>query len=155
MTETAFTGSTTPGFEWTGQFESGHAEIDATHREFVALVDALLRCDEASVSAALDRLARHAASHFGEEDELMRSTGYTAAGCHMDEHVAVLSSIEEVRALAAQGDFRAARPLARALADWFPEHAEAMDHGLARWLLQQRLGGQPVTIRRARQASGQ
>ena len=36
----------------------------------------------------------HAIRHFGEEDASMQ--GYPSAGCHVDEHAAVLKSTAEV-----------------------------------------------------------
>ncbi|MDB5856648.1 MAG: hemerythrin, partial [Ramlibacter sp.] len=65
----------------------------------------------------------------------------------VDEHAAVLKSVDEVRAALADGHPHVVRAFARALADWFPEHASVMDLGLARWLVQRRLGGSPVVIR--------
>ena len=59
-----------------------------------------------------------------------------------------MKSIEGVRRRVAQGDADAARRLARALADWFPGHADYMDAALAHWMCKQRLGGKPVVVRR-------
>lgn len=136
------------GFEWSDGFALGHHAMDDTHREFVACVDALLRADDSEVADALDSFARHAYRHFAEEDADMRQTAYENAGCHVDEHAAVLRSLEEVRAALAEGRVHVVRSFAQALAEWFPEHARVMDQGLVRWLVQRRLGGSPVTIRR-------
>jgi hemerythrin-like metal-binding protein len=138
------------GFPWDEAYVLGHDTMDDTHREFVACVDALLRADDAGLGSALQDFARHARSHFGEEDAAMRETAYGNAGCHIDEHAAVLKSLDEVRALLAQGRTGIVRSFARALADWFPEHARVMDQGLARWLVQRRLGGSPVLLQRRR-----
>jgi hemerythrin len=135
-------------FAWREEFAVGHAEMDATHHEFVRSVAALLRASDEEQAAALDAFADHARRHFAEEDEAMRQTGYGSAGCHVDEHAAVLKSVEEVRTALAVGKHHVVRSLAHALADWFPEHAQVMDLGLARWLTQRRLGGSPVMLRR-------
>ena len=136
MTDTAFT--------WSDEFEVGHDEMDATHREFVDCVAALLRAPDDELADRLDAFAGHAKRHFAEEDEAMRRGAYNAGGCHIEEHAAVLKSLDEVRADGRPGVIRA---FARALAGWFPEHARVMDLGLARWLVQQRLGGAPVLVR--------
>ena len=77
----------------------------------------------------------------------MAQAAYANAACHVDEHAAVLKSLDEVRAALARGRCDVVRSFANALADWFPEHAKVMDQGLARWLVQKRLGGCPVVIR--------
>ena len=133
-------------FAWREEFSVGHDAMDDTHHEFVGCVDALLRARDHEQAAALEAFAEHAQRHFAEEDQAMRETGYGSAGCHVDEHAAVLKSVEEVRAALADGQHHVVRSLARALADWFPQHAQVMDMGLARWLTQRRLGGSPVML---------
>lgn len=137
-----------PGFAWAEEFELGHRVMDATHREFVACVDTLLRIPDDRLADALHAFETHARAHFGEEDRQMAATAYGNAGCHVDEHAAVLKSLDEVQAALAAGRPEVVRRFARALADWFPEHAAVMDQGLAGWLLQRELGGSPVRLQR-------
>ena len=143
----------TAEFTWHEDFAVGHEAMDETHREFVECVDTMLQADESDLSAALEAFADHARRHFGEEDQAMRETSYGSAGCHVDEHAAVLKSVDEVRAALALGRTHVVRSFAQALADWFPQHATVMDMGLARWLVQNRLGGSPVVIRRREAAT--
>lgn len=137
-----------PGFAWDEAFGVGHHGMDDTHHEFVDCVDALLRASDAQQGAALEAFADHAQRHFHEEDAFMRDSAYGSAGCHVDEHAAVLKSLDEVRAALAEGRHDVVRQFAWALADWFPRHAQVMDLGLARWLNQRRLGGSPVLIQK-------
>lgn len=139
------------GFAWDEGFLVGHGAMDDTHHEFVDCVDALLRAEDAQLSAALDAFEAHARRHFQEEDDAMRASAYGSAGCHVDEHAAVLNSLDEVRAELTCGRHEVVRGFARALADWFPQHAQVMDLGLARWLNQRRLGGSPVQIQKKHQ----
>lgn len=141
------------GFTWDEGFLVGHGTMDDTHREFVDCVDALLRAGNAQQAAALDAFEDHARRHFQEEDDAMRDSAYGSAGCHVDEHAAVLKSLGEVRAVLAEGRHDVVRGFARALADWFPQHAQVMDLGLARWLNQRRLGGSPVVIQKQKHTS--
>jgi hemerythrin len=134
-------------FTWSDEFEVGHEEMDATHREFVSCVDALLRASDDRLEARFEALAEHTKRHFAEEDEAMRRGAYNAGGCHVEEHAAVLKSLDEVREALREGRPAVVRAFAQALADWFPEHARVMDLGLARWMVQQRLGGAPILIR--------
>lgn len=137
-----------PHFAWDEDYAVGHFSMDETHHEFVDCVNALLTVEDSGLSSALAAFAAHARHHFGDEDNAMRGTAYGAAGCHIDEHAAVLRSVDEVREALAQGRPQVVRSFARALAKWFPEHVRVMDQGLARWLVQQELGAAPVVIRR-------
>ncbi|WP_219214194.1 bacteriohemerythrin [Variovorax boronicumulans] len=142
------TRNTTPAeiFDWRDDYALGHAAMDETHREFVACVDALLRAEDAALALALAAFEVHARRHFAEEDLAMQQSAYGSAGCHIDEHAAILRSLDEVNASLQQGHVHVVRAFGQALADWFPEHARVMDMGLARWLTQRRLGGSPVLI---------
>ena len=135
-------------FVWNDAYGLGHPGMDATHREFVACVAAMLDADDGALAAALEVFGAHARRHFAEEDRQMAVTRYGSAGCHVDEHAAVLKSLDEVRDALARGRHEVVRSFARALADWFPEHARVMDQGLARWLIERELGGAPVRILR-------
>jgi hemerythrin len=136
------------GFAWRDDFVLGNPSMDATHREFVERVDRLLAADDARLGAALDDFEQHASRHFAEEDDEMRASRYDAAGCHIDEHAAVLDSLRQVRDMLVRGRLDVVRAFAAELARWFPEHVQDMDQGLARWLARQRLGGSPIAIRR-------
>ncbi|MFO0233878.1 MAG: bacteriohemerythrin [Burkholderiales bacterium] len=134
---------------WTDAFVLGHEPIDATHREFVALVGALQAAPDEQLPALLAELEAHARRHFGDEDRWMRETAFPPRDCHIDEHAAVRRSIGEVRAHVAEtGDAREARRLADALAGWFPGHADWLDSALAHWLCKRAYGGKPVIVRR-------
>lgn len=140
----------TSEFVWREDFTLGHHAMDETHHEFVTCVNALLTAKDRQLEQALDAFEAHARRHFGEEDADMRETAYGSAGCHIDEHAAVLKSIDDVREMLARGRTEVVRTFGYALMDWFPEHVRVMDQGLASWLIQRKLGGSPVVIRRAR-----
>jgi len=133
---------------WLPEYASGLPSMDADHREFLDCVNVLLSCGDADLQAGLDAFSEHAVEHFGDEDRLMANTAYPSGGCHVDEHAAVLRSLEDVRRALLGGNTTVVRRFAAELARWFPAHAAAMDHGLARWAVQQRLGGAPVAIHR-------
>jgi hemerythrin len=140
--------TTNARFEWRPEFELGFTEMDETHHEFVECVQALMACDDERLPVALARFEDHARRHFDEENRWMAQTDYPSSGCHVDEHAAVLKSVAEVRSVVGEGRFAVARALAAELARWFPGHAQIMDQGLARWMVQRRLGGSPVVILR-------
>ncbi len=134
---------------WKPEYASGYAPMDDDHREFLDCVGTLMTCDDAGLRAALDAFSIHATAHFGEEDRQMAGTAYPSGGCHVDEHAAVLKSLDEVQRALVNGNHAVVRRFAAELARWFPEHAAAMDHGLARWIVRQRLGGAPVALHRS------
>ncbi len=135
-------------FLWTDAYAQGYGPMDAAHQEFVECVDALIHAADDEVAERLEAFARHARAHFGAEDEWMTSTDFPARECHMNEHTAVLHSVQQVQELVAQGNYEIARDLGRELARWFPGHTDYLDSALSHWMCKQKLGGKPVIIRR-------
>jgi len=143
---------------WSDALLLGYAPMDQVHQEFVDTVSALLHASDAELPARLADFERHARAHFGEEDRWMRETEFPARDCHIDEHAAVLRSVEQVgELLAQQGNTGECRRLARELMRWFPGHADYLDSALAAWMCKRRLGGKPVVLRRgvARHETGE
>ena len=135
-------------FGWHDRFLLGHAEMDATHKEFVDLVNALLVVNDADLPAALAALVAHAESHFAQENAWMEKNDFPPRDCHIDEHNKVLESAHEVQLQLAQGDVAIVRELAKALMDWFPAHADYLDSALATWLVKRAHAGAPLVLRR-------
>jgi hemerythrin len=137
---------------WTDDFLLGYGPMDATHREFVDCVSALQACGDDRVLERLRAFEAHALAHFGEEQQWMSTTAFPAAGCHDDEHAAVLKSVRQVRLMLeedpGQLSLANARALAVALAEWFPGHAQHMDSALSHWMSTQRFGGKPIVLKR-------
>jgi hemerythrin len=133
---------------WNDSLLLGDPEMDAVHEEFVACIAAVMNAPQAEVAAAYAALERQARSHFELEDTWMRENDFPARDCHIDEHAAVLASIDGVRQRVAAGDVSSAYDIAKALADWFPGHADYLDSALAAWMCKRRWGGKPVVIRR-------
>ncbi|MFN7644554.1 MAG: bacteriohemerythrin [Burkholderiales bacterium] len=148
MSETSPARAPEPALGWSDAFVLGHEPMDATHREFVALVRAMQTAPEAGLAGLLADFEAHARRHFEEEDRWMLETGFPPRECHMDEHAAVLRSVVEVREVVARGELAQVRRLADALADWFPGHADWLDSALAHWLCKRAYGGKPVVLRR-------
>lgn len=133
---------------WSDALLLGYAAMDEEHREFVVALQALQAAGTDSVAARLDEFTAHARRHFAAEDAWMTDTHFPPRQCHVDEHAAVLKSLDEVRALVAQGRIDLVPSLAAALADWFPRHAQHLDSALATWMCKQRWDARPVVLRR-------
>lgn len=140
----------TAPFAWKDSRLLGHPAIDEEHREYVASLQALQSADADAdtVAARLDDLAEHARHHFTAEDAWMIETGFPPRQCHIDERAAVLKSVDETRALLAQGRADIMAPLAAGLADGFPGHVHHLDSALATWLCKPRWGARPLVLRR-------
>ncbi|KAB2966361.1 hemerythrin domain-containing protein [Zoogloea sp.] len=139
--------------DWDDRYLVGHPTMDDTHLEFVELLAVLARADDSRLPGALDDLARHLEAHFSQENHWMKSTGFPAGECHVEEHTKVLDSLREVQEHLASGDTQIVRDFAEALADWFPGHTDYMDSALATWLVKASHGGAPLVLRRAKAPS--
>lgn len=135
-------------FAWTDELRLGWSPMDAIHEEFVDLLRELMSASCEEVPRALQAVRAHTEQHFAQEERWMEETGFPARACHADEHAAVLASIAGVARKVAAGQVDAARDLARALIDWFPDHAAYLDSALAQWMCTKNLGGKPVVLRR-------
>lgn len=134
---------------WSDAFLLGYPPMDETHREFVDCLRALQSASDAELPVCLEAMRAHAVSHFEQERQWMEETSFPAAQCHIDEHAAVLGTLEGITArLRDAGDTEVVRNIARALADWFPGHADYMDAALSHWMCKREYGGKPVVLRR-------
>jgi hemerythrin-like metal-binding protein len=116
---------------WGERYALGVAEMDATHREFVELADALmLACDD-EFPALFARLAEHTRQHFEHEGRLMKSCRFPATGEHNSEHLRVLGELAHFGRAIATGRLGLARKYAMSLPDWFATHLATMDRALA------------------------
>ena len=126
----------------------GEQRFDADHEDFAIMIATLASVDDAGIANALSVLNAHALRHFSAEDAELRALGGTANECHLDEHQAVLTSMQEVAGLVASGNFEIARKLAHELALWLPHHVEEMDLRLTQALITKRTGGAKIEIRK-------
>lgn len=133
---------------WHDDLLLGHAPMDHEHESFAQRIAALNQAADADLASALDALAGHARQHFENENTWMVETAFPPRDCHIDEHAAVLRSMQAVEQRLAQGDFAVARHLGAELEAWFPAHVQHLDSALSHWLCKLRLGGKPVVLRR-------
>ena len=134
---------------WSDDFLLGFGPMDETHQEFVACIAAIQNAAPQDCLVLMDQLLEHATTHFNQEDDWMITTGFPPRTCHMDEHAAVLASIQGVRALAIQGATEKCQPLANELARWFPSHADHLDSALSHWMCKIKYDAQPLVFKRS------
>jgi len=115
----------------------GMAEMDTTHREFIALVAALIAADAAAFPALFQQLVDHTRKHFTAEGVLMRNSKYRGLPEHEGEHHRVLGELLQLNRSLKRGHL----PLVRAyvkqgLMEWFDTHVATLDAALAMHLKQ-------------------
>ncbi len=86
-------------FGWSDSYLLGYIPMDDTHKEFVELVNAMKQASDEAFAAALDAFEKHAVRHFNEENAWMKATDFPSMDCHIDEHAAVLASVQGVQAM--------------------------------------------------------
>lgn len=129
--------------EWSDALALHLPLMDDTHREFVDLLAAVDRADDAQLLSTWHALVEHTDHHFAQEDAWMASTRFASGNCHSMQHRVVLQVMREGVVKAQQGDLQVLRVMASELALWFPQHAQSMDAALALHL--RRVGFDPVS----------
>ncbi|MFO0124506.1 MAG: hemerythrin domain-containing protein [Inhella sp.] len=128
---------------WSEGIALQHEGMDRTHAEFIEHLNALAERLEAGGDGlrGLDELIAHTEAHFGLEDAQMAALGYAPENCHTRQHAMVLELMREVRKHVTEKlDTDPLHRLMPALAEWFPQHVDAMDAPLAA-ALRSRTGG--------------
>ena len=127
---------------------TGHGSIDTEHDELLNLATGIQRVPDDEFAAAFDQLQARFAEHFASEDALMDTEDFSSRQCHLDEHAAVLQSFEQTSRLLHEGKLLPARKMARQLIAWLPEHVDALDRQLAKFLFMRETGGAPILLHR-------
>jgi hemerythrin len=125
-----------PLLEWSDQLALGEATMDDTHREFVAMLNAVVAAPESELVKSLDVFIKHTEEHFAQEERWMQEFAFPPLHCHQGEHANVLEIMREVRKRVAGGEVHLGRTLAEAIAEWFPQHAGSMDAVLSLYMKQ-------------------
>lgn len=134
----------------------GVADLDNEHELLHRAIVILRDCDPGDTKDALGSLRACAQSHFAGEDEDLRAMKDGNASCHLDEHAAVLKSLEEVAhalddsLISEVNKARLVRRLTDELLRWLPEHVSEMDSAVAKRRATDRFGGAPVQFIRTR-----
>lgn len=132
----------------------GDPVLDREHKEFQTAAIALRDAASGGERLALETLRSLARAHFSDEDDDLRRVGSHNAQCHLDEHAAVLASLDDVLAVLVNPErdpvhaSELCARLADALLGWLPEHVQQMDAGIAQLRTRERLGGQTVSFQR-------
>ena len=122
------------GFEWSEKLLTGDARMDHTHQEFADQLAALLATPPADQLPLYEAFVAHTVTHFAQEDRWMLATGFTEGNCHSDQHAMVLETMQAVVKHYQSGETDIINRMGEALGEWFGQHAQSMDAGLAQHL---------------------
>jgi hemerythrin-like metal-binding protein len=131
---------------WTDSLVLNSPKLDATHQEFIELLNAFGAALDGGVDAlpAYHALLDHTEAHFAMEEDWMARCGFEPQNCHASQHAMVLNVMREALRYANELNDREPLNILRTeLAAWFPQHAEMMDAALV-WTMEQR-GFDPAT----------
>jgi len=110
----------------------GVAEMDHTHREFVALVEMMMGADDTDFTMLFGKLLDHCRLHFSNEGRLMRISRFPALGEHEGEHHRVYGDLVQMNRAVQRGRLLLARAYVKTgLTEWFALHLATMDSALA------------------------
>jgi len=119
---------------WTDALRLQHDELDRTHEEFVALLNAFHDAADADALPRFRELLAHTEAHFAMEEDWMARLGFEAENCHQRQHRMVIELMRAVLQHAEADDRDPLQRIAPALAEWFPQHAAQMDAALVETL---------------------
>jgi len=132
--------------EWSEDFETGLADIDAQHRMIFALaqrVDELEeRGDVEALKVAVAEAFRFAHAHFACEEQLMREYDYAGIAQHRAEHASLL---QEIATLIERQD-KSPREIILFTCKWLMSHSLLEDRNLAQHILKIRADALGLTI---------
>ena len=118
----------------------GIGDMDATHREFIEQVAALIAADNAEFPALFQALVTHSGAHFKAEGMLMRAAKYRGLPEHESEHHRVLGELQQLNRSLKRGHLPLVRAYVReGLMEWFDTHLAMMDGALVMHLKKQAL----------------
>jgi hemerythrin-like metal-binding protein len=126
--------STSTTLVWSDALVLGDARTDATHQEFIDMVNATAACTAEQQLPQYQALLAHTVEHFAQEERWMRACGIAPDFCHFGQHNSVLEVMKEVERRALLGETEFINTMLEALVEWFPEHASSMDAGLVSYL---------------------
>ena len=117
---------------WQDAFELGNAAMDATHKEFIDLLNRVDTIDNESFLHYFDELLEHTKAHFQAENDLMEQSQFLSIREHRDDHDRILAEMMQMQRFAAKGMTKIARSyIKEKLPEWFTTHAASMDTALA------------------------
>lgn len=106
-------------------------ELDATHREFAQLVNALAEASGSGFVELFTQLYDHSQAHFAREKALMEASAFPSLAEHDAEHQRILGEMKQYQRKVNKGAISFARAYVKdRLPEWFQLHLTTMDSAL-------------------------
>ncbi len=125
--------------QWKNEYTIGVPEVDAEHRELIALINAaheeMLRDGSPdSVTRFLGEIHTRIAAHFALEEKVMRAEKYDQLSQHKADHERLLDDIRDIMDAYDDGRLYDEPQFAQALSAWFVGHFSSHDARLHKHL---------------------
>ncbi|MBI2318169.1 MAG: hemerythrin family protein [Betaproteobacteria bacterium] len=122
---------------WDGRLETGHAVIDADHKNLIHLYNQVVsvanhQAGKLVCNNVLDRLIEHAKAHFEWEERLMIEYAYPEKEQHIAQHEALIRQAMNYRLDPGSSDSR--MPLVELSEHWLTHHMVTADQQLTSYL---------------------
>lgn len=118
---------------WHEVYESGHAHIDADHRELFERANALIDIwlagmhDQTDVLQACERLMKHIVTHFNAEEAVLAQVGFRELEAHQRAHEGLLRRAEQLHQEVANGSCTLGAMLEFLVSDVIARHVFGAD----------------------------
>lgn len=108
--------------EWNDRYATGHAEVDAQHRQLFILINSMMAAHTIEdIRPLLMRLYQHTREHFQQEEDLLRSKGYPELAAHAKGHNLLLGRLNAFSIEVGQGVFNKPEMI-KLVTDWAMNH---------------------------------
>ena len=125
-----------PRMEWTDEMLTGHAIIDAQHRELFACINdlALATAEQRTLLAVycITRLKHFVRNHFKTEEAVMRDCGFPKLQEHIKEHEEFRAKLISLQINSVHLDVTT--ETVEFLGSWLGDHVLRSDHELVPYL---------------------
>ena len=128
-------------FRWKPSLSVGIESIDEQHKELIrraaAFLDHVEGRSRQDVGILLSYLRTYALTHFADEEDAMRETGYPGYERHKYQHDRFLADLLELskQQEKRKGPGVPAEDVGRWIRTWIVEHVSRTDTEMARWFL--------------------
>ncbi|MBB5048164.1 diguanylate cyclase (GGDEF)-like protein/hemerythrin-like metal-binding protein/PAS domain S-box-containing protein [Rhodopseudomonas rhenobacensis] len=129
-------------FQWNALFETGNARIDRQHRTLFELTNDLARAVQngeklPEISALVIKLRDYAATHFCDEEQLMRCSALPIQEKtrHACAHRSFIRKVEELASRSDLSNVEAVSEFLQFLVTWLVTHILKLDHRMTKALL--------------------
>ena len=138
-----------PLLTWSFTFDTGHAGIDAQHKQLIAILnrlDATTRTPDALAESrsTMKALIEYVKTHFSYEETLMQRQGYPAAKVHQAQHIAFAEKLASYDLQLKGNPQFDPKHLLAFVRGWLIDHILKTDKDLGRYLRKAAGGRAPI-----------